>query len=108
MIATVFDTKTGASQVSIADLPRQLATGGFSWLDIADASTEELRLVASALCLDEPTSTWPPRFGQRARFELGPQRVRISNVHRGSDRCAGRGARPLHARLASDRTRRRG
>src|SRR4029450_4360871 len=78
MIATVFDTRTGASQVSITDLPRHLATGGFSWLDIADAPTEELRLVASALRLDEPTSTWLPRFGQRARFELGPQQVRIS------------------------------
>src|SRR5262252_9905538 len=84
MIATVFDTRTGASQVSIADLPRHLATGGFSWLDIADASTEELRLVASALRLDEPTSTWLPRFGQRARFELGPQQVRISTFTAGA------------------------
>jgi magnesium transporter len=84
MIATVFNTRTGASQVSITDLPRHLATGGFSWLDIADASTEELRLVASALRLDEPTSTWLPRFGQRARFELGPQQVRISTFTAGA------------------------
>src|SRR5262245_31542629 len=91
MIATVFDTRTGASQVSITDLPRHLATGGFSWLDIADASTEELRLVATALRLDEPTSTWLPRFGQRARFELGSQQVRISTFTAGVAGGAGEG-----------------
>src|SRR5262249_15949369 len=83
MIATVFDTRTGASQVSITDLPRHLATGGFSWLDIADASTEELRLVATALRLDEPTSTWLPRFGQRARFQLGAHQGRIPTCRGG-------------------------
>src|SRR5262245_29332513 len=84
MIATVFDTRSGASQVSIADLPRHLATAGFFWLDIADASTEELRLVAFALRLDAPTSTWLPRFGPRARFELGPHQARLSTFTPGA------------------------
>ena len=78
MIATVFDSKTGASPVSIADLPERLTTGGFCWLDIDGASAEELGAVASALRLEEPMRSWLPRFGQRARFEMGAHQVRIS------------------------------
>jgi Mg2+ and Co2+ transporter CorA len=84
VIATVFDTKTGASPVSIADLPERLATGGFCWLDIDGASAEQLRAVASALRLEEPTRSWLPRFGQRARFEMGAKQVRISTFTAGA------------------------
>src|SRR5215472_3746769 len=49
MTATVLDTKVGASQVSIGDIPERLATGGFPWLDIDGASADDLRAVASAL-----------------------------------------------------------
>jgi len=83
MIATVFDTKTGASPVAIADIPQRLSTGGFCWLDIDGASAEELRAVASALHLEEPTRSWLPRFGQRARFEMGAHQVRISTFTAG-------------------------
>ena len=84
MIATVFDTKTGASRVSIADIPERLATGRFCWLDIDGASAEELRAVASVLRLEEPTRSWLPRFGQRARFEMGAKQVRISTFTAGA------------------------
>src|SRR5262249_19134252 len=83
VIATVVDTKTGPSPVSIADLPQRLASGGFSWLDIEGASAEELQAVATVLRLGDPTRSWLPRFGQRARFEMGPQ-VRISTFTAGA------------------------
>ena len=84
VIATVFDAKTGASPVSIADLPERLATGRFCWLDIDGASAEQLRAVASVLRLEEPTRSWLPRFGQRARFEMGAKQVRISTFTAGA------------------------
>jgi len=83
-IATVFGTKAGSSQVSIADLPEHLATGGFCWIDIDGASAEQLRAVASVLRLEEPTRSWLPRFGQRARFEMGATQVRISTFTAGA------------------------
>jgi len=98
MIATIFDTKTGASPVSIADLPQRLATGGFYWLDIDGASAEELRAVASALRLEEPTRSWLPRFGQRARFEMGAQQVRISTF------TAGATGRPIEVHVLFTRS----
>src|SRR2546422_6988328 len=84
VIATVFDAKTGASPVSIADLQERLATGRFCWLDIDGASAEQLGAVASVLRLEEPTRSWLPRFGQRARFEMGAKQVRISTFTAGS------------------------
>jgi Mg2+ and Co2+ transporter CorA len=98
MIATIFDTKTGASPVSIADLPQRLATGGFYWLDIDGASAEELRVAASALRLEEPTRSWLPRFGQRARFEMGAQQVRISTF------TAGATGRPIEVHVLFTRS----
>src|SRR2546425_9311780 len=89
VIATVFDAKTGASPVSIADLEERLATGRFCWLDIDGASAEQLGAVASVLRLEEPTRSWLPRFGQRARFEMGAKQVRISTFTAGAARRPG-------------------
>src|SRR2546427_11493506 len=95
VIATVFDAKTGASPVSIADLEERLATGRFCWLDIDGASAEQLGAVASVLRLEEPTRSWLPRFGQRARFEMGAKQVRISTFTAGGDGRPGRGDVPF-------------
>ena len=78
MNATAFDLKKGAFQVSVDELSERLPAGGFFWLDIDQASAEELRSVANALHLSEPMSSWLPRFGQRARFEAVLHQARIS------------------------------
>src|SRR5262249_10220629 len=44
----------------------------------------ELDAVASALHVEEPTRSWLPRFGQRARFEIGTQQLRISTFTAGA------------------------
>ena len=78
MNATVFDIKKGVFQVSGDELSRLLPADGFFWLDIDGASVEEIQSAATALQLSEPMSSWLPRFGQRARFEVGRQQTRIS------------------------------
>src|ERR1700690_1584124 len=78
MNATVFDMKKGVFQVSVDELFQGLPVDGFFWLDIDGASVEELQSVATALHLSEPMSSWLPRFGQRARLEVGRQQTRIS------------------------------
>src|SRR5258705_12501851 len=83
VIATVFDAKPGASPVSIADLQERLATGRFCWLDIDGASAEQLGAGASVLRLEEPTRSWLPRFGQRARFGMGARGGRMSTLPAG-------------------------
>src|SRR5258705_4184228 len=95
VIATVFDAKPGASPVSIADLQERLATGRFCWLDIDGASAEQLGAVASVLRLEEPTRSWLPRFGQRARFEMGAKQVRISTFTAVGTGGPGRGHGPF-------------
>jgi Mg2+ and Co2+ transporter CorA len=72
--ATVFD----GLQVEIRELTHRLSTDRFFWLDIDGASAEELQTVASVLQIAEPASSWLPRFGQRARFEVDEQQIRIS------------------------------
>jgi magnesium transporter len=76
--ATVFDIKKGVFQVSDEELSRLLPADGFFWLDIDGASEEEIQSAATALDLSEPMSSWLPRFGQRARFEVSRQQTRIS------------------------------
>ncbi len=78
MNATVFDIKKGVFQVTLEKLSQSLPADGFFWLDIDGASVEELQLVATALHLSEPMSSWLPRFGQRARLEMGREQIRIS------------------------------
>ena len=78
MNAIVFDIKKGVFQVSVDELFQGLPVDGFFWLDIDGASLEELQSVATALHLSEPMSSWLPRFGQRARLEVGRQQTRIS------------------------------
>lgn len=78
MNATVLDIKKGIFQVTVEDLPQRLPADEFFWLDIDGASVEEIQSVSAALHLSEPMSSWLPRFGQRARLELGRQQIRIS------------------------------
>jgi len=84
MKATVFDIKKGVFQVPVGELSALLPTDSFFWLDIDGASEEELQYVATVLHLSEPTSSWLPRFGQRARLEAGSMQTRISTWGVGS------------------------
>ena len=70
MKATLFDEKRSVFQVEIGELAHRLSTDSFFWLDIDGASAEELKRVTSVLQIAEPASSWLPRFGQRARFEV--------------------------------------
>ncbi|HAM53468.1 MAG TPA: hypothetical protein DCP92_23270 [Nitrospiraceae bacterium] len=78
MNATVFDEKKGVFQVGIGELTQRLPTDSFFWLDMDGASAEEIQTVTAALRIPEPTSSWLPRFGQRARFEVDGQQFRVS------------------------------
>jgi len=84
MKATVFDEKKGVFQVDIGELTRRLSTETFFWLDLEGASTEELQRVTSLLDIPEPARSWLPRFGQRARFEVDGEQIRISTFAAGS------------------------
>ncbi len=83
MKATVFDEKRGVFQLKNGELTHGLSTNSFFWLDIDGASAEELQTVISALQIAEPASSWLPRFGQRARFEVDGQQIRISTFAAG-------------------------
>ena len=83
MKATVFDEKRGVFEVAIGELTHRLSTDSFFWLDIDGASAEELRTVALVLQIAEPASSWLPRFGQRPRFEVDGQQIRISTFAAG-------------------------
>ncbi len=78
MNATVFDIKKGVFQISVEELSQRLPADGFFWIDIDGASAKELQSVAAALYLSEPMSSWLPRFGQQARFEVDSMQTRIS------------------------------
>jgi magnesium transporter len=78
MNATVFDTCKGIFQIPVGELGQHLPTDCFFWLDIEGASAEELKAVGTALQISEPTLSWLPRFGQRARLEASKQQTRIS------------------------------
>jgi len=78
MKATVFDLQKGVFQVGIGELTQFLPTDHFFWLDVEGASAEEIKTVATALRIPEPTNLWLPRFGQRARFEVDEKQIRIS------------------------------
>jgi len=83
MKATVFDAKSGVSQVEIGELAPHLATESFCWLDLDGASADELHTVTAMLHIAEPARSWLPRFGQRARFEVDGQQIRISTFAAG-------------------------
>jgi magnesium transporter len=78
MNATVLDAKRSIFQISINELPQRLPADGFFWLDIDGAATEELKTVASSLHIDQETGAFLARFGERARFEMEEQRIRLS------------------------------
>jgi Mg2+ and Co2+ transporter CorA len=78
MKATVFDEKKGVFEVKIGELTHCLSIDSFFWLDIDGASAEELQTVVRVLKIAEPASSWLPRFGQRPRFEVDGQQIRIS------------------------------
>ena|SRR5215831_11558664 len=83
MKATVFDAKSGVFQVEIGELAHRLATESFCWLDLDGAAADELQTVTAMLHIAEPASSWLPRFGQRARFEVDGQQIRISTFAAG-------------------------
>jgi Mg2+ and Co2+ transporter CorA len=78
MNATVFDTCKGVLQTPVGEFLQHLPTDCFFWLDIEGASVEEMQAVATALHISEPTLSWLPRFGQRARLEVTRQQTKIS------------------------------
>ncbi len=78
MKATVFDTCKGIFQIPAGELLQRLPTDCFFWLDIEGASEDEIKAVAAALHISEPTLSWLPRFGQRSRLEVARQQTRIT------------------------------
>jgi magnesium transporter len=98
MKATVFDEKRGVFQVESGELAHRLATESFFWLDLDGASREELQTVSSVLQIAEPVSSWLPRFGQRARFEVDGQQIRISTF------AAGVSGLPIEAHILYTRS----
>src|SRR5215472_165587 len=93
MKATVFDAKSGVFQVEIGELAHRLATESFCWLDLDGAAADELQTVTAMLHVAEPASSWLPRFGQRPRFEVDGQQIRISTF------AAGISATPVEAHV---------
>ena len=89
----MFDEKRGVFEVEIGELTHRLSTDSFFWLDIDGASAEELLTVARVLQIAEPASSWLPRFGQRPRFEVDGQQIRISTF------AAGISATPVEAHV---------
>jgi len=78
MRITVYDEKQGVSQIGLDQVPQSLPTDRFFWLDIDGASTDEIAAAATALNISEPILSWLPRFGQRPRFEVDEDQIRIS------------------------------
>src|SRR5262245_11272328 len=99
MKATVFDEKRGGFEVESGELAH-LSTDSFFWLDIDGASREELQTVSSVLHIAEPVSSWLPRFGQRARFEVDGEQIQI----RISTFAAGVSGLPIEAHVLYTRS----
>ena len=76
--ATLIDALGVSTPLSGKDLAGQLPREGFFWLDITNATEDEIAALASALQLDPTLSAWLPRFGQSARFKASPQHLRMS------------------------------
>jgi len=76
--ATLIDAQGVCTSSSGEELAARLPARGFFWLDLANASEDELAIVASALRLDDTLSSWLPRFGRSAHLESSPQHLRIS------------------------------
>lgn len=78
MKATLTDAQGVSTPWSGEDVAAQLPRDSFFWLDVANATEDEIAGLAAALQLDEALGAWLPRFGQSARFEASPQYLRIS------------------------------
>lgn len=78
MKATLTDSQGGSTALTGVALAAQLPRDGFFWLDVANATGDEIAALAAILQLDDTLSAWLPRFGQSARFEASPQYLRIS------------------------------
>ncbi len=76
--ATLIDAQGVSTPLSGEDFAAALPKAGFFWLDLANATGDEIAALASALQLDDALSVWLPRFGQSARIEASPQYLRIS------------------------------
>ncbi len=76
--ATLIDAQGVSTPLSAMEFATRLPTSGFFWLDVANATGDEIAALASALQLDATLSSWLPRFGQSARFEASAQYLRIS------------------------------
>lgn len=76
--ATLIDAQGVSMSLSGKDFSAQLPRKCFFWLDVVDASPDEIASLASALQLDAELSAWLPRFGKSARFKASPQYLRIS------------------------------
>jgi Mg2+ and Co2+ transporter CorA len=78
MEATLIDGQGAVKRLSGKDVAAQLPKEGFFWLDVANATENEIAGLAVALQLDAKLSTWLPRFGQSARFKASAQYLRVS------------------------------
>jgi len=76
--ATLIDAQGVSMRLSGKDLAAQLPGEGFFWLDVVNASRDEISSLASALQLDAELSAWLPRFGKAARFKASPQYLCMS------------------------------
>ena len=78
MKATIIDAHGVSTPLPAKEFAARLPASGFFWLNVANATAEEIAALASALQFDPTLSTWLPRFGQSARFEASPHYPRIS------------------------------
>jgi Mg2+ and Co2+ transporter CorA len=76
--ATLIDAQGVSTSLSGKEFAARLPESGFFWLDLANATEDEIAALASALHLDDTSSSWLPRFGQSARFKASAQHLRIS------------------------------
>lgn len=78
MKAMLTDAQGVSTPLSGNDFATRLPREGFFWIDVTSASEDDIAALAAALKLDDTLRAWLPRFGQSARFESGPQYLRIS------------------------------
>ena len=76
--ATLIDGQGAVRRLSGKDLAAQLPSEGFFWLDVANATEDEIAALAVALQLDAKLSAWLPRFAQSVRFKTSPQYLRMT------------------------------
>jgi magnesium transporter len=78
MNAILLRANKALSQGQLDLLQHLKCKNGFFWLDVEDASSDDLKEFTSTLAIDLETATWLANPGKRARIEIDRQRVRIS------------------------------